>query len=63
MIEDFAEVSFLPLQFSRNIIDFIVPAASDSLTSSADLRYLLEIQVPTYIGSTVYEELKTLEGR
>lgn len=63
MIEDFAEVSFLPLQFSRNIIDFIVPAASDSLTSRADLRYLLEIQVPTYIGSTVYEELKTLEGR
>jgi hypothetical protein len=63
MIEDFADVSFLSLQFSRNIIDFIVPAASSSLTDRSDLRYLLTIEVPTYVGSVVFEELKTLEGR
>lgn len=56
-------VSFLPLQFSRNIIDYTIPAADINLTDRSDLRYLLEIKKPTYFGSTTYESLRILEGR
>lgn len=56
-------VSFLPLQFSRNIIDYTIPAADLNLTDRSDLRYLLEIKKPSYFGSSTYESLRILEGR
>ena len=56
-------LSFMPLQFSRNIIDYTIAAADLDLTSRADLRYLVELQKQTYWGSGTWESVRTFDGR
>lgn len=64
MIDALAQgLTFLPLQFSRNIISFTIAPASEDLTDRSDLRYLLTIKKPSFIGSNIFEVFRTLEGR
>lgn len=64
MIDALAQgLTFLPLQFARNIIDYTIPAADINLTSRTDVRYLVELQKPTYWGSTSWESVRVFEGR
>jgi len=64
MIDELSSgLSFLPLQFSRNPIDYVVPAADVDLTDRSDLRYFLEVEKPLFVGSSDWETLRQLEGK
>ena len=64
MIDALAQgLTFLPLQFARNIIDYTTPAADLGLESRLGLSYVLELQVPIYWGSSAWASLRTFQGR
>lgn len=56
-------ITFLPLQFSRNTMEWQIAPATASLTSRAGLKYYLGINVPDFPGSSTLTTLTTLEGR
>lgn len=58
-----ADLSFLPLKFSRNKLAHTIEAADTTLASRVGLKYMLSLYVPEYPFSALFEELHTSEGR
>lgn len=57
------DVSFVPLVFSRNRLVHTIDAAAPEMASRLNLKYALEIQVPTFPQSQIYEALHRSYGR
>ncbi|MDR6194708.1 DUF5977 domain-containing protein [Siphonobacter sp. SORGH_AS_0500] len=55
-------LTYLPLRLSRNPIDVVVDAASESVVDRSGLSYLLEIWKPRAFQSGAYELYNTLTG-
>ncbi len=56
-------IAFIPMEFSRNRLFHTIDAANPDLTSRANLSYCLEIQVPTFPQSLVFEPLHRSTGK
>lgn len=57
------DITFYPLQFSRNRMEWQMAPAISTLTSRTGLKYFLGIRVPDFPGSATFTTLTTLEGR
>lgn len=57
------DISFVPLVFSRNRLLHTIEAANPEMTSRLGLAYSLDIQVPTFPQSLVYESLHQSRGK
>lgn len=55
-------LAFLPVQFSRNQIEYVIEAADTTLSNRAGLRYFLELLIPEFTGSSSFKRLLKMPG-
>lgn len=53
---------FLPLQFSRNPLEYVIDPADTSIANRSGLRYFLELLVPDSPGSSQFTRLVKMPG-
>lgn len=53
---------FLPLQFSRNPLEYVIDPADTSITDRSGLRYYLELLTPDSPGSSTFTRLVKMPG-